>query len=506
MEQNSIDQEREFSDIQVAEWILHKIFYDASILEALSGVHNREWYSDDFVGTLIDIIIKYYKKHGSIPTKDTVIALIKCQCESQKITLSEDDLISTFLRIITAPINVDGDAVNLAIEIFVKNSGLYSAFNSLASSKLGLSKKKVTVASTVKEVHRFEDFTLDSNIGLDYFSDDGLRKHKEYLANPASKLPTGIEWIDKITSGGVYKNGHFLGIFAAAPNVGKSVILGNLAYNFLHQNKTVLIITLEMSEMVYARRISSLVSGACIDDLSTCTEEAIQNVMKFRDEHPEARLIIKEYPTGGATPLMIENYLEELKRNDIKPDVILIDYLNLLKPSKMFSQSEKQYIQVGYITKEIRGLSAKIQIPIFSATQSNREGYGNTEVGLSNISQSTAVAEDSDLIVSAYSYDEDVIQGIIKLKVIKSRLGGKAYPPHKFQIDKNTLMLVDMGDASVENDDGEIPSISNIGKTKSGDKKSNGEGTIDKDVTKDINNINDKMLESDDIEEELCLF
>lgn len=453
---SNIDKEREFTDEQVSEWILHRIFHDVSVLDTFSDINNYRWYANEIVGTLIGVVIASYRKHGVIPTQEAVIGNLKYLISTGKIEANLGELTATFNRIVNTPINVDDDTVTEAIELFVQDSGLYRAVEDYTESRLigDRGKKKLNFSDTLAQIHKFEDFKIDTDIGLDYFSDEGQSIHWNFLTNPEAKLATGIEWIDKVTSGGIYRDGHFLGVIVAAPNVGKSIILANLAYNFLLQDLRVLIISLEMSENVYGRRITSLVANSCIDTLNFCAEDAKKNIAAFKEEHPHAKLIIKEYPTGGATPNVIDAFIETLTQKDLRPDVIILDYLNLLKPSNHHHYAEKQYIQVGYITKEVRGLSTKHRIPIFSATQSNRSGYENTETSLANISQSTAVAEDADFVVGAYRFDEDMINGILRLNVIKSRLGGKNYPPHQYQIDKDTLFLIDKGDSTLEVDEG----------------------------------------------------
>lgn len=456
MPSSTIDREREFTDEQVSEWILNRIFHDISVLDVISTINNSRWYSNEIVGILIEVVIASYKKHGVIPTQDAVIGNLKYLTETGKIEADVNELVTTFKRIVNSTINVDSDTVTESIELFIQDSGLYRAVEDYTESRLlgDRGKKKLKFSETLSQIHKFEDFKIDTDIGLDYFSDEGQNSHWDFLTNPEAKLPTGIEWIDKVTSGGIYRNGHFLGVVVAAPNVGKSIILSNLAYNFLQQDLNVLIISLEMSQNVYGRRITSLIADSCIDTLGFYADDARANIEKFHKEHPNSRLIIKEWPSAGATPNTIDAYIETLINKNSKPDVIVLDYLNLLKPSNHHYTGDKQYIQIGYITKEVRGLSTKYGIPIFSATQSNRAGYENTETSLTNISQSTAVAEDADFIMAAYRFDEDLMNGILRMKVIKSRLGGKDYPAHQYQIDKDTLLLIDKGDATIDVDDG----------------------------------------------------
>lgn len=332
---SNIDKEREFTDEQVAEWILNRITHDVSMLDTFSAINNARWYSNEIVGTLISVVIASYKKHGVIPTQDAVFGNLKYLIQSGKIELDFGDLCSTYGRIVNSSINVDPDTVTESIELFVQDSGLYRAVEDYTESRLlgDRGRKKLKFSDTLAQIHKFEDFRIDTDLGLDYFSDEGQESHWNFLTNPQAKLPTGIEWMDKITSGGIYRNGHFLGVIVAAPNVGKSIILSNLAFNFLMQDLNVLIISLEMSQNVYARRITSLVADACIDTLSYYVDDAKANIEKFKNDHPNAKLIIKEWPSAGATPNTIDAYIETLIQKDLKPDVIILDYLNLLKPA-----------------------------------------------------------------------------------------------------------------------------------------------------------------------------
>lgn len=490
MESQTIDREREFTDEQVSEWILYKIFHDISVLDVLSAINNVKWYPNEHIGVLIGVVIASYKKHGTIPTQDAVVANLKYLVERGKIDFDYGELVATFKRIVNTPINVDENTIIDAIELFIQDSGLYRAVEDYTESRLlgDRGKKKLKFSETLLQIHKFEDFRIDTDIGLDYFSDEGQNSHWDFLTNPEAKLPTGIEWIDKVTSGGIYRDGHFLGVVVAAPNVGKSIILSNMAFNFLKQDLNVLIISLEMSQNVYGRRITSLIADSCIDTLGYYADDARKNIERFKSEHPNSRLLIKEWPSAGATPNTIDAYIETLVNKGLKPDVIVLDYLNLLKPSNCHYTGDKQYIQIGVITKEIRGLSTKYGIPIFSATQSNRAGYENTETSLTNISQSTAVAEDADFIIGAYRYDEDMLEGILRMKVIKSRLGGKDYPAHQYKIDKDTLLMIDKGDATVDVD-GDVDLnelISNAKKSKKketdGNSKHSDDGKEDKET------------------------
>lgn len=451
----SVDDQTEFTDVTVSEWILNRIFNDGTALDSLSESNDFNWYSDYEIGMLVSLVVAYYRKHHVQPTKDAIIGNLQYLSESGRLECELPSIIGRFTRVIEQKINIDEGTVKDSIEMFVKKNGMYQSFMKFMDSKTGTGRpsKKVTFDMTFKEIQQFNEFKIDNDVGMVYFDD--FDKHLQFIRNPSERLPTGIEWIDKVTNGGIYRYDTFMGIIQAAPCVGKSMLLAQFAYRSLLMDRTVLIISCEMSANAYARRIDALVAKGCnIDLLSVQHRELEQKVRAFHAEHPKAKLIIKEYASGKATTFEIRNYIENLIRDGVKPDLIVLDYLNLLKTTQG-GKNDQLFIKIGYISKEIRAISHDLHIPIMTATQSNRAAYTNSEVRLDNISQSTALAEDGDFICGLYQMDEDVDNGIVKINVIKNRLGNKNYTPHQFKIDDSSLDLVDMGDA-VSSDDGGI--------------------------------------------------
>lgn len=450
----SVDDQTEFTDVLVSEWILNRIFNDATALDALSEQNDFNWYSDYEIGMLISLVVAYYKKHKVQPTKEAILGNLEYLSENGRLDCQLSSIINRFNKIISEKINIDENTLKDSIEMFVKKNGMYQSFMKFMDAKTGTGKpnKKVTFDTTFKEIQQFNEFRIDNDVGMVYFDD--FDKHLQFIRNPSERLSTGIEWIDKVTNGGIYRYDTFMGIIQAAPCVGKSLLLAQFAYRSLLLDRTVLIITCEMSANAYARRIDALVAKGCnIDLLSVQHKELEEKVMKFHEEHPKAKLIIKEYASGKATTFEIRNYVENLIRDGVKPDLIVLDYLNLLKTNQG-GRNDQLFIKIGYISKEVRSISHDLHIPIMTATQSNRAAYTNSEVRLDNISQSTALAEDGDFICGLYQMDEDVDNGIIKINVIKNRLGNKNYTPHQFKMDESSLDLIDMGDAVGGDDSG----------------------------------------------------
>jgi len=129
-----------------------------------------------------------------------------------------------------------------------------------------------------------------------------MAEHWNYINNPEAKISTGWESLDEYTNGGFLKDGKMLGLFMAQAGLGKSVFLSNLAVNFLKQGLKVVVISLEMSENVYATRFDAHISKKDINKLKENESTALARIKEFYSAHPTAKLYIKEYPPRSIRP------------------------------------------------------------------------------------------------------------------------------------------------------------------------------------------------------------
>ena len=238
--------------------------------------------------------------------------------------------------------------------------------------------------------------------------------------------------------------GRALYVFYGVINVGKSIFLGNIATNILNQNKTVLLISLEMSEQVYAKRISSQLSKIAMNDLSMQIEPLKQSISGYKLQHKMSKLIIKEFPPKSVTPLHIKSYIDRLCRKGIKPDIIVLDYLNLLAPPERGMNS---YESIKQITEQIRALTYYFNCPVVTATQTNRSAYNESNPGLETTSESMGLSHTADCQFPIWTEEEDFELGIIHLGITKNRFGPREC--HTIlEIDYPTLSLKDPDDVS----------------------------------------------------------
>lgn len=338
---------------------------------------------------------------------------------------------------------MDENALNSNLKEFIRRNAFYNALwdNSELLEKSPESYEKV-VDKCLENFDRVQRLTFnDTDIGMDYFDENAMSRHWEYINNPEAKISTGWQALDTYTNGGFLKDGRSLYLIMAQAGLGKSVFLSNMAVNFLKQNLSVVVISLEMSEDVYAMRFDAHISNSNVNRLKENEESAVQRIKKFHEDHPESKLYIKEYPPRSITCNDIQAYLEGLRNAGHKVDVIIVDYLNLLKSS---IKTDNMFMDGLEVSEKLRALSYTSNCPVISAVQCNSEGMNNKDIGMENISQSRGIAHTADFLMALFQPQEDRESGRIQARLLKNRLGGRVGTSLTFQLDPNTLNLQDL--------------------------------------------------------------
>jgi len=217
--------------------------------------------------------------------------------------------------------------------------------------------------------------------------------------------------------------------------------MSNVAVNFLKQNLGIVVISLEMSQDVYAQRFDAHISNKNINKLAENSNDAISKIKNFYSKYPKANLFLKEYPPRSICTKDIEQYLENLKNNGEQFDIIVIDYLNLVLPNRKTDSMFKDGLAVS---EELRALSYKFNCPVISAVQCNTEGMNSQDIDMQNVSESRGICHTADFICALYQLNEDRENGIINLKIVKNRLGGMVGKHAMFKLDPETLNLADI--------------------------------------------------------------
>ncbi len=261
--------------------------------------------------------------------------------------------------------------------------------------------------------------SFDNNIGHDYLLN--YQERYDFYHKKEDTIPFDLEYFNKITKGGLPNK--TLNIALAGTGVGKSLFMCHVASSILLQGRNVLYITMEMAEEKIAERIDANLLNVPIQDLTDLPKSMFENKVTKLSEKTQGSLIIKEYPTASAHSGHFKALLNELAlKKSFRPDIIFIDYLNICASSRYRQGgSINSYSYIKAIAEELRGLAVEAEVPIVSATQTTRSGYGSSDVDLTDTSESFGLPATADLMFALISTEELEQIGQIMVKQLKNR-------------------------------------------------------------------------------------
>jgi len=261
--------------------------------------------------------------------------------------------------------------------------------------------------------------SFDTHIGHDYLLD--YEQRYESYHKKEDKIEFDLEYFNKITKGGLPNK--TLNIALAGTGVGKSLFMCHVASSVLLQGRNVLYITLEMAEERIAERIDANLLNVPIQDIADLPKQMFESKVTNLAKKTQGQLIIKEYPTASAHSGHFKSLLNELAlKKSFRPDIIFIDYLNICASSRYRGNANiNSYTFVKAIAEELRGLAVEFNVPIVSATQTTRSGYGSSDVELTDTSESFGLPATADLMFALISTEELEGLGQILVKQLKNR-------------------------------------------------------------------------------------
>jgi replicative DNA helicase len=284
--------------------------------------------------------------------------------------------------------------------------------------------------------------SFDNNIGHDYLNN--YEERYEYYHRKEDKIEFDLEYFNKITKGGLPNK--TLNIALAGTGVGKSLFMCHVASSVLLQGRNVLYITLEMAEEKIAERIDANLLNVNIQELSDLPRSTFETKVTNLAKKTQGTLIIKEYPTASAHSGHFKALLNELAlKKSFRPDIIFIDYLNICASSRHKANSSiNSYSYIKSIAEELRGLAVEFNVPIVSATQTTRSGFGNSDVELTDTSESFGLPATADLMFALISTEDLEGLGQIMVKQLKNRYNDPTiYKRFVIGIDRAKMRLYD---------------------------------------------------------------
>jgi len=377
----------------------------------------NEYFQNRHSKIIFELIDNYIKAYHKIPTKEALNTKLQ---GLDNLTGDEFEACTAYVKSLDADLTTSIDWLCDETEKFCQERSIYNAI--MDSIKIIDNKDSKRGKGSIPEILTDAlSVSFDTNIGHDYLDDS--KDRYEHYHTKEEQIEFDLEYFNKITKGGLRKK--TLNIILASTGVGKTMFMAHCAAHHLALGKNVLYISMEMDEISIAERIDANQMDITIDELRELPRESFDKKINRIRSKTQGKLIVKEYPTGSANAAHFRHLLQELRiKRGFKPDIIYIDYLNICSSSRMkMGGSVNSYMYIKAIAEELRGLAQEFDVPIMSATQSNRDAYNSSDMGLDNTSESWGLPATADLMVALISTEELEDLNQIMVKQLKNRKG-----------------------------------------------------------------------------------
>jgi replicative DNA helicase len=390
--------------------LIHNVDYARSILPFVRS----EYFNDEAERHVFNIIDEFYKTYNKAPNID--VLTIELQNDR---SLKENEYKTRAEIVINLePSTAEMDWLMAETEKFCKDRAVYNAILKSIGIIDGKDREhnQDAIPSLLQEAL---SVGFDNRVGHDYLEDAAIRY--DFYHKVENRIPFDLDLFNKITNGGMPNK--TLNVALAGTGVGKSLFMCHVAASTLTQGKNVLYITMEMAEERIAERIDANLMNITMDQLKDLPRPIFDNRVAKITEKTQGRLIIKEYPTAGAHTGHFKSLLKELQlKRNFRPDLIVIDYLNICASSRFKAGANiNSYTLIKSIAEELRGMAVEHDVPILSATQTTRSGYGNTEVELTDTSESFGLPATVDFMFALISTEDLEALNQILVKQLKNR-------------------------------------------------------------------------------------
>jgi replicative DNA helicase len=405
--------------------------------------HIKKEYFEDQHKAVYDIFLQFVTKYNKLPTP-AILEIEFQESEYCNRPIANETL--ALIKTLHEKNEVELEWLIESTEKWCKDRAVYLALMESISIIDGNTDKAEGAIPDI--LTKALSVTFDTNVGHDYF--ENVEERYEFYHQKEDKIPFNIELLNTITKGGVPKKS--LNIILAGTGVGKSLAMCHFAADALAQGKNVLYITLEMAEEKIAERIDANLLDVDIATITDLSKDAFINKAHLAKQKTHGKLIVKEYPTAVAHVGHFRSLLNELKmKKKFTPDVIYIDYLNICSSSRVkgLGGSINTYSLIKAIAEEIRGLAVEFNVPIWSATQVTRSGFGNSDVEITDTSESFGLPATSDLMLALISTEQLESVNQLMIKQLKNRYNDPTQNKRFcVGIDRSKMRLYDIEDSA----------------------------------------------------------
>lgn len=387
--------------------IISCIMTDAAFVSQIYDLLKTEYFDSESIKFLVDRSLEYFKKNKKVPTLD----VLKVFIDRVEDELLKQEIINTLKESVKSATATDLNFIKETTLDFCKNQELKGAI--LESVQLLKNGDYESIKNIIDNALKIG---MNSDIGMDYFENVEGR----YQEDSREPLSTGWAVIDEITKGGLAPGE--LGVAIAPSGAGKSWLLSSLGANALKQGKTVVHYSLELSENYTGLRYDCILTGISLDKINLHVDKVKETLEKM-----PGKLIIKWFPTKSVSLMGLRSHLTKLKMLGTDPDLVIIDYADLLK----FGNSKlAKYEILEALYEELRGFAGENKVPIWTVSQSNREGLNDDIIEADKAAGAYAKIFPADFVMSLSRKAQDKLSNTARIHIIKNRFGvdGVTFP------------------------------------------------------------------------------
>jgi len=396
----------ELDPIYFEKLLLRYVFIDLEVREKIIPYLTVDVFDDGACIDIVKSILKHMEEYNKFPSTSQM-----------KFILSTDSWNSLV------------DICNINIDEYDREfilDSLEEFFRNKLANEIILEARDGLISGDEKKLYSAPDklrdalaFTFDTNIGLDIVTD--IERMYNALHDRDKIVSSGLKSIDEIIEGGFHEKS--LSLFLAEVNRGKSLVMCSLATNTLIQNKNVLYISLEMSEEKISERILANLFDINLSDLKMMDKDKFVSKMDAIKANLKTNFYVVAYPPKSVNSNRIRNILKELQlKKKFNPDIIFVDYLGLMSPNST-NKNSNSYSEQKSVSEELRAIAVEFGMPIVSAIQTNRNGFGSSELEMTDISESIGTAATADIIFGITQTQEMRDSFRYSFQLLKNRYG-----------------------------------------------------------------------------------
>mgnify|MGYP001271875845 CR=1 FL=1 len=379
--------------------ILSSILSDKVFFKTIYDIIKPEYFDSDSNEWILQCVQSYFNKYQKLPTLD----VFKLQVSKVDRDVMKVSIVDNLKQIWASLESEDLEYVKSETLEFCKNQEVKNAIlESVGLLQEGKIEQIKTIIDSAMKAGQ------DTNVGHVYKSDIKER----YESTVRNVVPTGWDTIDELVDGGFGK-GELI-IFAAPPGIGKSWALVNVGMSAAKLGKTVAHYTLELNEGYVGQRYDSVLTGIPVPNLKFSMDEVERQVNNLSGD-----IIVKHYPTKSVGLNTLRASLDKLKLQGKTPDVVIVDYADLLKGGSKRERHE----EIEELIEGLRGLAGEYEVPLYTASQINRSGADDDIITGTKIAGSFSKLMTADFVVSLSRKIEDKLAGTGRWHVIKNRFG-----------------------------------------------------------------------------------